>query len=178
MDIVTEVWKDVPGTNGGYQASSEGRIRSTGKSFIVPKRSKPTILKPQIYKSGYARVSIFVNGIRKRYFVHRLVMYAFYGIDCDRDVNHKNGYRHDNRLSNLEYMTKAQNTRHSFLVLNRKAVNTNPSRGENHPMSKLKERDILEIRKSEYPSRALAKIYSVHPCTIQRIKSRKIWKNL
>ncbi len=39
-----------------------------------------------------------------------------------QEVNHKNGVTKDNRLSNLEYVTKSQNLLHRFRVLNRRVT--------------------------------------------------------
>lgn len=48
--------------------------------------------------------------------VHRLVLSTFNPIGTDWDVNHKNGDKSDNRLENLEWVTKSQNTRHAHMT--------------------------------------------------------------
>jgi len=86
---------DAPLNN--YEASTDGEIRSikTGK-----------ILKPYIYKTGYA--SVLLN--RKRYLVHRIIAGAF--IENPENklyVDHINTDRTDNRVENLRWVTGIEN---------------------------------------------------------------------
>ena len=78
-------------------------------------RNKKTnrILKPQLNRTdGYYRVAL--NG--KRYYVHRLVADAFFDEDHDKiDVNHIDGNRLNNKLSNLEWCTRKENIRHAYI---------------------------------------------------------------
>ena len=78
-------------------------------------RNKKTnrILKPQLNRTdGYYRVAL--NG--KRYYVHRLVADAFFDGDHDKiDVNHIDGNRLNNKLSNLEWCTRKENIRHAYI---------------------------------------------------------------
>jgi hypothetical protein len=46
--------------------------------------------------------------------VHRLVAKAFFGEAGGRDVNHVNGNKHDNRLVNLEYLSRGEYHRHAY----------------------------------------------------------------
>lgn len=78
-------------------------------------RNKKTnrILKPQLNRTdGYYRVAL--NG--KCYYVHRLVADAFFDGDHDKiDVNHIDGNRLNNKLSNLEWCTRKENIRHAYI---------------------------------------------------------------
>lgn len=78
-------------------------------------RNKKTnrILKPQLNRTDeYYRVAL--NG--KRYYVHRLVADAFFDGDHDKiDVNHIDGNRLNNKLSNLEWCTRKENIRHAYI---------------------------------------------------------------
>ena len=113
-----EEWKDIPGYEGRYQASSMGRIRNigyevkgrnpyTGREFIrkVPSR----ILKPgRFCKSGH--VSVVLGKGTSGQPVHQLVMKAFVGEPPDgMEVLHKNGNPTDNRLENLDYGSRTEN---------------------------------------------------------------------
>lgn len=113
-----EVWKDIPGYEGEYQASTMGRIKSlkrmvvgrnwyTGKQFYrtVPER----ILKPGRYcKCGHVSVILRKRANGKP--VHQLVMKTFVGEPIeDMEVLHINGIPTDNRLSNLRYGTRTDN---------------------------------------------------------------------
>jgi hypothetical protein len=113
-----EEWRDIPGYEGRYQASSLGRIKSikrkvrsvnhyTGEDFLrtVPER----ILRPGRYcKCGHLSVVLEHGG--RGYPVHRLVMRAFCGEPpAKMEVLHNNGDPTDNRISNLRYGSRTEN---------------------------------------------------------------------
>lgn len=111
------------------------------------------------------------------YKVHRIVAHVFLG-ECppDMQVNHKNGIKTDNRISNLEYVTASENTRHSFEVLG-KQVNA----GEKHGNSKLTSANVIEIRarlKRGAKLKELSIEFGVWEGTISAIKHRRLWKHL
>ncbi len=98
-----EIWKPIPGL-AGYNASSLGRIRGITK-----------ILTPLMHTAGYLHVAVRRpngNGFVSRT-IHRLVLAAFLG-ESKLHVNHKNCDKHDNRLENLEYVTRSENVLHSY----------------------------------------------------------------
>ena len=117
--LMNEIWKEIPGSNGFYIVSDQGRVASKHNHGHVDKASfigAPDgfhFLKLRKDKYGYLHVKLTIGGKRKGYFVHRLVMLAFVG-DSDLQVNHKNENKVDNRLDNLEYVTNKQNSRYSF----------------------------------------------------------------
>ena len=117
-DMEQEIWKDIPGYEGEYQASTLGRIKSlerkiqsrnwyTGKPFFhtVPER----ILKPgRFCKTGH--LSVILRRKTNGKPVHQLVMRTFVGEPPEgMEVLHKNGDPTDNRLSNLRYGTRTDN---------------------------------------------------------------------
>ncbi len=105
-----EEWRDIPGFSP-YQASNLGKVRNSRTG---------NILSPYIQKSGYVQHNLRINGVMLCRTAHRLVALAFLGeqpIDTDGqkyDVNHKDGNRSNNVLSNLEYLTKSENIVHSY----------------------------------------------------------------
>lgn len=90
----------------GFMATIDGDI--------IGKRGKP--LKGHIDRCGYREVLLSENGKTKNYLVHRLILATFRPISNmeDYDVNHKNGDKLDNRLSNLEWCTRSANITHSY----------------------------------------------------------------
>ena len=104
-----EIWRDIPGYEGYYQASNLGRIKS------LPKKYKPieSILKLQ-HRNNYLTVSLSKNGKQKTCSVHRIIMRTFEG-DSNLAVNHIDGNKHNNKLENLEYCTPRDNARHVFI---------------------------------------------------------------
>lgn len=112
----TETWKEVKGYEGLYEVSDLGRVRSLGRwcnsknGSTQKKRNR--ILVQEITVHGYCRVRLYdKNGKSKHHVVHRLVLSAFVG-DDDREVNHINEIKTDNRLINLEYCTSKENCNH------------------------------------------------------------------
>lgn len=103
--MALETWKEIAGYEDLYQVSTLGRIRSLGNNG-----KKPRILVQEITIWGYCRVRLFdSNHESKHYAVHRLVASAFIGDCTDMDVNHKNEIKTDNRLENLEIVTRKEN---------------------------------------------------------------------
>ena len=111
-----ETWKGVPGYLGLYEVSNLGRFRSLGRVCNAKNGSqqnkKKRILTQEITIHGYCRVRLYdQDGNAKHFAVHRLVMTAFRE-NLDLQVNHINEIKTDNRLSNLEYVSEADNCNH------------------------------------------------------------------
>lgn len=115
-----EKWKDIPGYEGIYQASTFGRIRTAeGKVTYTEKHGvrhwKSRILKTRgKQESGY-RASLWKDGKPKDWLTARLIATTFLGIpDLEMTVNHKDGNRFNNNIENLEWLSLADNIRHGF----------------------------------------------------------------
>lgn len=115
-----EIWKDVPHYEGIYQVSSFGNIRTTeGKTTFTKKHGirhwKSRVLKTKGNKAIGTRVTLWKNGKPKDYLVARLVAMAFLGEPPkDFTVNHIDGNRLNNNISNLEWLSLKDNIRHGF----------------------------------------------------------------
>ena len=115
-----EIWKNIDNYEG-YQVSNLGRVRTYNKVTYTNKHGerhwKDRILKPKISKQDKcSRVELWKDGKHKTILVHRLVANAFLetNIDTNLTINHKDGNRLNNRVDNLEWVTKADNIRHAF----------------------------------------------------------------
>lgn len=116
-----EIWKEIEGFGRNYSVSTEGRVRSNG--LLKGKNSKVRILKTEMSKKGYLRVGLTKDGKQKKYLVHRLVAIAFLDNPNNLpDVNHKNECKTDNRLINLEWMSRRDNMNYGDRT--KKAVTT------------------------------------------------------
>ena len=121
---MVEEWVAIKGYEGLYEVSSLGRVKSLSRPIdrnntLIGEHTidlKERILKPKIKK--YASVCLFANTNRKYKSVHRLVMESFIdNIDNKPEVNHRNGIKTDNRLANLEWSTRSENSKHRHNVL-------------------------------------------------------------
>lgn len=99
------IWKTIEGTNGEYQVSDTGLVRTTKTNRI---------LRPAVSRHGYERVCLFKKDRERRYRVHRLVAIAFIpNPDNLPQVNHIDGNKRNNHVSNLEWVTSEQNMHHA-----------------------------------------------------------------
>jgi hypothetical protein len=109
-----ENWKDIPGYEGLYQVSDCGQVKSLERVVWNGKANhvlKEKILKPILDTCGYHRVNLWKNGKVNTYLVHRLVALAFLDGDNTLTVNHIDECKMNNHVSNLEYLTQADNVR-------------------------------------------------------------------
>lgn len=109
-----ETWKEITWTDGIYYVSDMGNIKKVGGKQFGNKiyKNRNHILTPKKQNSGYLTVNLYVRKRHVTRLVHRLVAQAFLGDEPGMDVNHKNGDKHDNRLSNLEWCTRKENMEH------------------------------------------------------------------
>lgn len=109
--------------------------------------------------------------------LHRLVFLVHVGpIPDGFEPNHKDGVKHNNRLSNLELVTRAQNVQHAHAM-----GLTNPTRGEDSGVAKLNEikvRKIFKLRQAGYTYERLAKKFNVTCVNIRFICLGKTWSHV
>lgn len=113
-DLGFEVWKDIPGYEGLYQASTYGKIKSLSRYYktgrggmqLLPER----ILKASQVTNGYLGVAL-CNGKQKAYTVHRLIALTFLPKWKPEhiQVNHVDENKKNNCVENLEWCTVAYN---------------------------------------------------------------------
>ena len=110
-----EIWKDIPGFEGIYQASSLGNVRSLnyGKNCCHPKGYGIRNILPIFNNMGYLYVNLYKGHKtpRKRFLVHRLVAITFIeNPDKKPFVDHINTIPTDNRVENLRWVTAKENS--------------------------------------------------------------------
>lgn len=141
-----EIWKDVEGFPD-YQVSDQGNVRNKTTNYT---------LKLLLNKDDYYYVDLYTTdhkSVHKR--IHRLVLDTFVGSSPDNVANHINGNKHDNRLSNLEWVTAEENSK---LAAEAGLYKTRP----------IKIVETGEIFKSV---RECAKHLKVHPSDINHVMS-------
>lgn len=126
-----EIWKDIPGYNGRYQASTLGRIRSTDrlveKSNGLKEFYKGRVLKASLVPSGYLYVGIAEeqNKFRSRR-VHRLIAETFIPNPLNLpEINHKNEDKTDNKVENLEWCSREYNSQYGHRIEKYSKANIN-----------------------------------------------------
>ena len=158
-DLEGEVWQPVA---DGYQVSSFGRI----KSF---KRKTPKILRPNIKGCGYLTVELSINCKIKTSSVARLVAKAFIpNPNNKREVNHIDGNKFNCHVSNLEWVTPSENTKHAFDNGLAKVL-----RGVDNGRTSLTAAQVKEIRRLKGCGlHSLAKKFGIGRTTVFRIVNK------
>ena len=165
-----EVWRPVKDYEGYYEISNFGKLMSLNYKGNGYKK----ILKTNINEFGYERIRLNVEKVGKNKKIHRLVAEAFIdNPENKRCVNHKDGNKRNNNLTNLEWCTHSENKLHAFKNNITKALC-----GENSYNSKLNNKYVIEIYKSVKSHRQLATEYGVAKNAITSIKAKKTWREI
>lgn len=162
-------WKDIPGTEGRYKVNQLGQVFSntTGK-----------ILKPQKTKNtGYIQYKLMLRGSRMCFTGHRLVAELFIPNPLNKpQVNHKDGDKTNNHISNLEWSTRSENMTHA-----KDMGLINYCKGTDRENSKFTERQVrivkwcLKYGVSQY---GLASIFNCSRSTILNIHLGTTWQHI
>lgn len=99
-----DMWKKITGFDD-YYVSDKGEVVNRNFRGTGVERG----LKPFKNGKGYFQVELWREGKGRKYFVHRLVLEAFCPIEGKYEVDHIDGCRTNNRLSNLRWVTSAEN---------------------------------------------------------------------
>lgn len=163
------MYKDISGYEGLY------RVSDTGEVFSI---RAGRVLKPIVGNMGYVYVHLCKgkNGTKVKR-LHRLVAEAFIPNPLKLpQVNHIDGDKSNNAVSNLEWCTGLDNMRHSIVTGLR---NLN---GDKNPSAKLSAEEVLEIRakyvrgSKDFGTVALAREYGVTDVMIGKIVRGECWK--
>lgn len=180
-NLPAEEWRAIPDWEDRYQVSNLGRVKRI--SFNAPDRSGkikpyPELLKKKVpHKRGYVTVNLSRDGKNRHVLVHRLVATAFHGQPGpDQVANHKDGDKTNNRASNLEWVTQAENMRHAVETgLQRSA------RGEAAGNSKLNRHQVRHIRAHLAAGervKTIAQRFGVSQRAIRSISTGRTWGHI
>lgn len=173
QNIDGEEWKEINGLNGYYAVSNFGRVKRIKAS---PERGKPIKIMAQSHPDRYLTLHLYVVNKSHYYLTHRVV--ALHFIENPNnfpDVNHKDGVKLNNHVSNLEWCTRGHNIRHSYRTGLQVA-----KRGEESGVSKLKDKDVIFIRTNRdlYSVEYFCKMYSISPNTVCHIIANFTWRHI
>ena len=179
--MLTEVWKDIPDFEGSYQVSNMGRVRSVDRVIAIKdgsmRKHKGKVLKTYLNNKGYELLKLSNdNGVTNKT-VHRLVLETFkpHVNMKDLEVNHMDGDKLNNHLTNLEWSTGHDNVLHAYNT----GLITNI--GEGSPNAKLSNADVLEILQRLDTGESQKDIrldYGVSKSCISMINSGLRWRSV
>lgn len=175
-----ESWAPVPGYEGMYEASSQGRIRSLDRTVVRTdgrqRRLTGRVLRIRIdARTGYPKVTLYRQAAPTHRYVHALVAEAFLGPRPEGcEVAHGDGVKTNVCLSNLRYATSAENK------ADRLAHGTS-NRGTRHPFAVLAEADVMAIARAldaGSKQREVAARFGVSRTAISAISTGRSWGHL
>ena len=172
--VPEERWSPAVGYEGWYEVSDKGNLK---RVRFVNTALQGKILGGYFDKDGYREACVSVNGKTHKVKIHRLVMAAFVGPCPDgKQVNHIDGDKANNLLENLEYVTPLENMCHAYDT----GLLIRPI-GEKHWNSKLKEKEVLEIKQllvDGWAQTSIARKFNVSIGAIYGIATGKTWSHL
>jgi hypothetical protein len=158
VEATTLIYKIIP-SFPDYGATEDGQIISLRSNIV---------LKAHLTHRGYHTINLYCNKKRSIIRVHRAVMEAFCGGSL-LQVNHKDGNKTNNHISNLEYTTTADNRVHGI-------ANNLIKLGEHHNFARLKDAEVIAIRtlKGTLSRKMVADLFNVSASYIGGIWNNKI----
>lgn len=175
-------WRAIPGYEGKYEASSDGRIRSLDRVIVVHRRSgsylrpwRGRTLKTDIDDKGYERLGLYgADGTAAHIHVHILVALAFLGPrPAGMQVCHNDGVSLNNRLQNLRYDTPKGNVADTY-------IHGTVCRGERSGMAKLDEGAVRWIRQHQnvIPQQEMAERFGVTQGAVSKVVLGATWAHV
>lgn len=159
-----------------YAISKQGEIINLKTNYI---------LRPEVLKKGYLRVKLCF-GINKRFLVHRLVAMTYIPNPNNLpQINHKDGNKQNNSVTNLEWCNNDYNRDHAIKNglwdnIGKKVLENCEDPGKKSAAKLCKEEVLQIINKlnSGFSTRELADEYNLHISTIRNIKTGKSWNHI
>ena len=183
-----EFWKTVVGFEATHEVSNIGRVRTIARTYVggrerlaggqstigVKQRVRPTYLNHR----GYRVVALCCNRLSNVRLIHRLVAEAFIGPapTSAHQVNHIDGDKANNCMSNLEWVTPSENLQHAY-----DTGLHQPMRGTDFPTAKLDDSKVREIRKmltAGASQRSIGRLFGVPHQRIGAIAQGKAWRHV
>jgi hypothetical protein len=171
-EAAIEVWKNVPGYEGYYQVSDQGRVKSLPR--IVPMRDgrKYTVSEKYLKQKmtgRYLTVVLCKSGVEETRLVHQLVLLGHIGPCPDgMECRHYDGKCTNNRLTNLRWGTRKENAADR----ERHGTTHDGYVGLSHKLTGQYEK-VLRLWESGWSMNRLAKKFDVRPCSISYIIRHK-----
>lgn len=123
---------------GKYEVSNLGRVRSLNYKHT----GKIKLLKQSKTKEGYLQVQLYKNGKCEKFYTHRIIATMFISNpDNLAEVNHKDFDRTNNKIENIEWVSREENIQHSYnsdkqRADERRCKLSEAKKGSKHPRAK------------------------------------------
>src|SRR5262245_14616307 len=135
-----DAWASVPGFPG-YKVSPSGVVKSLKRGGKILAQFED--------ETGYWHINLYRNGRPTHFLIHRLVALCWIGeIPPQMEVNHKDGNKSNNSVSNLEIVTGAENKWHALVT------GLMFKKGVANPRAKLDEAKVKEMRRMRVEEKA------------------------
>jgi hypothetical protein len=168
---MAEVWKPLLGIvecGDYYEVSNLGNVRNIGTLKVLKYRRD---------LKGYGNVCLYYNKKSKQYGVHRLVALAFLpNPDNKPEVNHKDGIKVNNLVTNLEWATPRENIRHA---MDNGLIDI--PKGMERPNATLTDEDVVKIKQlliQRVSSREIGRQMSISSHIVDAIKKGRSWTHV
>lgn len=162
-----EIFANIEGFDN-YRVSTKGNVYSISRDII---------LKPWITYDGYRQIRLCNKSNHKAFKIGRLAALVYLPNPENKPcVNHIDGNKLNDNLTNLEWATYSENTKHSF------RLGLQSNLGENHSQHKITEDIVIDIRKTnatgKYNLRTLSDIFGLSRSHLSAIINKKYWKHV
>ena len=173
--------KDIPGFEGEYAIDEEGKVWSYPRTVVYQKPGR--FLRPGRAENHYDSLALTShNGAKISVAIHRLVALTYLPNPENKPfVNHKDGDKRNNSVSNLEWCTEKENSEHAWKtgLMDHARYDR---RGSRNPKVRLTEANVIEIKRRMATGKinqcAVAREFGVSRGAIGEIFRGTNWKHI
>jgi hypothetical protein len=172
-----ERWLPVEGYEGSYEVSSLGRIRALPRTSQTGMTLDAREVILSAHSAGYLKCGLRREGKTRTHFAHRIAARAFLGPAPEgrEDVNHKDGNKRNNHISNLEWASRQENCAHAI------ETGLSPAQGGTHYLASMSNEVALEVRAWLNAGARIcdiARFYEISRNPIRMMKYGRGWKSI
>ena len=160
-----EEWRPVVGYEGHYEVSDRGQLR---RIWQCRGTRAGRISGGTVNKGGYVIVTLSRDNHKEMSMLHRIVAQAFIGPRPDdrHEINHKDGNKRNNAVTNLEWVTRSQNNQHAY---------DTGLRGPRNKGRRLTREQAIIIRTSTLSTLELAQQFGITRNLVTRVQTGVAW---